>query len=689
MKTINFTGVINLNASAPGQYPRFSIHAYTGDELKVNGFEYPVIVELESASFETEQIYINRHHDQKRELGHANASESTIDVTGIYIVGAFSHDNNDTREIIEANKRGKQFKASIEANVTNPELFKNGSVFVNGRSFPAPCYVARNAVITGCAILTRAADMKSKVLIQAKRKKNMPSELETFIVASGFDFETVSENEKQLQTLTAQFEATQKTDSDESEGDDWAHMLKKQREIAAGESKRQTGIRRICKQFGDPEIEGPKGETISLECHAIDKGWSTKETELEAKLWDLENRGGEFQSPAFHDATTRKNNRDVIECSLAMSAGLTEQEITKNKFYPEDIVTEAMSETNRGYRVSRLAHDTIRAAGMHYPAGKIDDGFLRRSVEAEHKLRAAGFSTVSIPGILRDAMNKVMLSAYRRSASLVPVCFGQTSASDFKPSYSYQLEGSGKLEHVGQDGEIKHGQIVESEYTKKLQTYAKMLSFTRQMFISDDMNSLAGASSMLGIMAYKAREYAAVQMIANTAIFSTDNGNLLTGNTLGIDGLTESGKAFDGQTDSDGLPISIDGNIVLAPASLKVITSQLQNDLEIRDTNANRKSFISNPHAGSFSGFNTPWLDNELATAVDGVADPDRSKTWYVLSDPRLVAAFEVVYLNGQDSPTIETSSVAFDQLGMQFRAYYDFGFGETDPKYAQKNVGA
>jgi hypothetical protein len=191
---------------------------------------------------------------------------------------------------------------------------------------------------------------------------------------------------------------------------------------------------------------------------------------------------------------------------------------------------------------------------------------------------------------------------------------------------------------------------------------------------------------MLGTMAFKAREYAATQTLVNSTMFSLANGNLITSNDLSINGLTASAAAFDAQTDADGLPISVDGPRILAPSSLKVVTAQLQNQLEIRDTDVdNGKQFINNPHAGSFVGFNTPWLDNSIATS----ADPNRSKTWYRFSDPTVTPAFEVVYLNGNDSPVIQSAESDFNTLGMQFRCYFDFGFGESDPRYAQKNVGA
>ena len=39
----------------------------------------------------------------------------------------------------------------------------------------------------------------------------------------------------------------------------------------------------------------------------------------------------------------------------------------------------------------------------------------------------------------------------------------------------------------------------------------------------------------------------------------------------------------------------------------------------------------------------------------------------------------EVAFLNGQESPTIETAEVDFNVLGVQMRGYHDFGVNLQD----------
>jgi len=48
----------------------------------------------------------------------------------------------------------------------------------------------------------------------------------------------------------------------------------------------------------------------------------------------------------------------------------------------------------------------------------------------------------------------------------------------------------------------------------------------------------------------------------------------------------------------------------------------------------------------------------------------------------------EVAFLNGQESPTIETAEADFSRLGIQMRGYHDFGVALQDPKGGVKAKG-
>jgi hypothetical protein len=65
------------------------------------------------------------------------------------------------------------------------------------------------------------------------------------------------------------------------------------------------------------------------------------------------------------------------------------------------------------------------------------------------------------------------------------------------------------------------------------------------------------------------------------------------------------------------------------------------------------------------------------------------STAWYMFADPKVLPAFELVFLNGRRTPTIERVEAPANMLGMGFRGYIDVGVKEQDPRGAVKMKGA
>ena len=80
-------------------------------------------------------------------------------------------------------------------------------------------------------------------------------------------------------------------------------------------------------------------------------------------------------------------------------------------------------------------------------------------------------------------------------------------------------------------------------------------------------------------------------------------------------------------------------------------------------------------------------FNNNLRLIVDGELDSYSNKAWYVVADPMLAPVIEVTYLNGKDTPTID-SRVSFTNHGMDFRIYMDYGVNVIDKRVIIKNEG-
>jgi hypothetical protein len=109
--------------------------------------------------------------------------------------------------------------------------------------------------------------------------------------------------------------------------------------------------------------------------------------------------------------------------------------------------------------------------------------------------------------------------------------------------------------------------------------------------------------------------------------------------------------------------------ILLVPNALYTAAQQLMNATEIReDGNTGPKKYpTNNPHAGKFRVHRSSYLSNTLYTG-------NSTKAWYVLADPANMPVIEVAFLNGQETPTVESAEADFNNLGIQLRGFFDWG---------------
>ncbi len=258
------------------------------------------------------------------------------------------------------------------------------------------------------------------------------------------------------------------------------------------------------------------------------------------------------------------------------------------------------------------------------------------------------------------------------------------NVSDFKTVTSYRLIGKDQYEQVPPGGELKHGTLGNETYTNKADTYGLMLSIDRRDIINDDLGAITTVPRKLGRgSGLKINDVFWATFLDNATFFSTDNKNYLSGadTALSIDGLTKAEVAFMDFTDSDGKPIGIMPAIVLVPTALSAMATQLYKSIELRDTTASTKYPIANPHQGKFRVEVSRYLANSHYTGYS-------SKAWYLLAEPGDLPVIEVAFLNGQESPTIETAEADFNTLGIKARGFHDFGCALQETRAGVKAKG-
>jgi hypothetical protein len=303
----------------------------------------------------------------------------------------------------------------------------------------------------------------------------------------------------------------------------------------------------------------------------------------------------------------------------------------------------------------------------------------------------AAFSSASLPGILSNVANKVLLEGFLQMDDTWKKIVKIASVNNFQQHLRYRMNGAFKFEKVGKDGELKHGEVSEQQFSQQVGTYGAMFALTRQMIIDDDLGAFTDIPRAIGIGGADAISDAVWSCLLSNpnqkdgkAFFSADHKNIVTGSDTDLDikGLTNAELEFSKQERSKGRPLGIPAKILLVPASLKVAAEMLMKSLTVNETTTvNNPKPIVNPHAGKYEVVSTPYLSSAAFTGHSATA-------WYLFADPLRLAAIEVAFLGGQDRPTVERADADFNTLGVQFRGYIDFGVKEQDWRGALKVSG-
>ncbi len=633
--------------------PRFSMVAYTGSPMRVGGWRWPVVVDLAGLSIPSQSRPIRFGHDMQSGVGHTDAIR--IEDGQLVAAGVVSRDTVAAKEVVASARNGFPWQASLGAGVEEYEFVKeNQRVMVNGREFSGPLNVIRRATLGEISFVDLGADGRTSASVAAGAP-DFTEEISTMDENNNSQSENLSAQAAEPVQATVQAAAVVQENYNQSD-----KTTAEIRAAALAETNRIAAVRKVC-----------DGKFPAIEAEAIRDGWDAVRTEL-AVL-----REGAPKAPAIHAHDSNTVNGSLLEAACMVTAKLDGVE----NLFDEPTLEAAEKRFRGGITLQELLLEAAWANGYTGRNFREPRNVLRFAFHPELE---AGFSTVDIGGILSNVANKFLLDGFFSVERTWRNICAVRNVSDFKTVTSYRLIGKDQYEKVQPGGELKHGTLGNETYTNKADTYGLMLSIDRRDVINDDLGAITTVPRKLGRgSGLEINDVFWETFLKNSSFFTAGNNNYITGaaTVLGIDGLTAAEVAFMDQTDSDGKPVGIMPAILLVPTALSAMGTQLFKSLEIRDTTASTKYPIANPHQGKFRAEVSRYLANSHYTGYS-------AKAWYLLADPNDLPVIEVAFLNGQESPTIETAEADFSVLGIQMRGYHDFGVALQDARGGVKVKG-
>ena len=474
----------NLSFSAPltiraGKQRRFVIKAYSGGLMNVGGFDLPVVVDL--AGLETPAtLPIVSDHELTLEatLGIAQVVEN--DGRQLRLSGPITGTSQRAQSILAMADAGHPWQASVGVLVKTQEVIPAGqTVRVNGQQFRGPVIVARQGLLRETSVLPVGADSGTEVNLAASAAlKGAMMTFEEWLAELGV--QNPSEELKAI--LMKAYEA---------------------------ESNPQATA---------PEVNAGAQLNLKAQLNLLEN----RIMHLQNGLQTIHRNQQSGSTPYGRARTADEPTEKVLSAALCLTAGLAESAV--GKAFGERVTNRALQREFRSMGLHGLMHSIIQAAGRS-SVNLRGLSLLQEAVECNKMLQAAG-TAMSLPGILSDSMNKMLLNSFNAVEVLAGKIARKTNVSDFKEFKRYRLTGSGTASEIAKNGQIKHITLQEEEYSGRLKTSGAMISLPREEMINDDLDAFSGTMEILARVCVLAREKKLFQTLLSAgSFFSEGNGN--------------------------------------------------------------------------------------------------------------------------------------------------------------------
>ncbi len=644
--------------------------AYTGGPMSV-GFGLPVVVDLASLRGSDQAVPILLRHSNEAIVGHTD----NIVNTGrrLTLTGVASGAGAAAQEVIESSRNGFPWQASVGVNPGRVEEVKAGSsVQVNGRTFRGPLLVARDGELVEVSFVARGADRNTSARVAASIEGST-MEFSAWLKLKGFDEGSL--RPEQRSTLEAAWRAEANAPAPApapafprlaSNPDDADTIIAERRAKIAAENDRVARIQDVCKDHP------------AIAAQAIREGWSPDRAD--AQVLRAERQIARPTHSPSADPADRVQTTALITAALCLSLGLD------RKFAAVAFGEKTIEASNR-YRHLGLKDVVALTARMADPnLGEVwGDG---------KEIIRASFSGATLTNILGNTLGKLALAAYQAQPIAALALCRIGSVRDFKQISRHRLLGTGRWERVAETGELRSGQLDEQTFTSQADTFGQMLKLTRKEVINDDLGMLGQAATELGRGGRERinEEFFTLLLGNPNNFFSAGNGNLVTGSdtAFGLTGLNKGNTAMrkqkrgPGAKAADKRPINVTPDRLAVPVELDWAAEQLLGAPTVQSvgTAASVTTLgTANPVRNRYSILSHPAMSDSSYTGNSAAA-------YYLFANPADVAAFEAVFLNGVQEPTVEQVPAGGDELALAWRGYIDFGVSQQDPAGAVKIQG-
>ena len=429
------------------------------------------------------------------------------------------------------------------------------------------------------------------------------------------------------------------------------------------ERQRVTEISSLCKEFGMEEQERA----------FVEKG-TTVENVRTAIIEKLRKEGSPVSTNRTVDVTRDAADKFRVAAAdaLILRSGMT---LAK----PSEGARELMGMSLRDLAIECLSNEG-------------ETGLNRKSADELYGMLSRQFynPTAAFPSILDNAINKAYVEGHNTVAVTFDKWVKKGSLKDFKTHDNSYIAGpAGEFLEVPEGGELKHDVFEDKKRpTRKLKTYGRQFTLTRQAFINDDIDLVTRIPAKYAASARKTQNKQIYQVLVGnpaiydgTQLFNKAHKNVLAQGT----GITKEAMqamimALQTQTDEFGEVCIIRPATIIVPTGYAFDMYTLFFSPTI-NTEGNTQAV--NPlyrYRDSIEVVEDPTI-NVLSGGFGNVMP------WWLVGSKDDTDFMEIDYLNGQEIPNIRRMETP-GTLGFVWDIYLDWGISVMDYRGAVMNPG-
>ncbi|MCM2435364.1 prohead protease/major capsid protein fusion protein [Agrobacterium rosae] len=290
------------------------------------------------------------------------------------------------------------------------------------------------------------------------------------------------------------------------------------------------------------------------------------------------------------------------------------------------------------------------------------DGVNVRGLSKGEIAERALHTTSDFAIVLAETGKALLQKSYDAEPSGIKRVARASTIDDFRPKRSVRLSDWPDLKKVNEHGEFTRGTVYESEESYRLQTYGRVIGFTRQLLINDSLGAFTEPSKQFGRSAARLEADILADLVVSNpkmgdgkALFHSDHKNILPAAALSVDSVAAARTAIRKQVDDQGKPASLRAKFLIVPPDLemegeKILAAIAAARTEDVNVNAGRLELV----------------------VEDRLVDP---KAWFLAVDPESIESLEYSYLTGEPGPQF-AERIGFDVDGVEYKCRLDFGAG-------------